>query len=144
MIDEFKLHIDRLRASKLRPTQQRLVISKILFGTSETFHFTIEKLKKMVEKHTRNQISLATVYNTVHAFKKNGYIKEISLKSDKSFFDTNTKKHHHFYDEDTGNLIDIENSGISIRKIPSAPFGKKIKEVEIVVRVASNYHNQKK
>ena len=141
---QFKFHIDRLRASGLRPTKQRLAICKILFDRKETFHFTIDKLKKKIEKNTKNKISLATIYNTVHAFKNNGYLKEISLQGNKTFFDTNSENHHHFYDQDTGDLIDIKNEEISINQLPSAPKGKTINEVEVTVSVASNYHNQKK
>ena len=142
-MEQFKFHIGRLRVSGLRPTKQRLAICKILFDRKETFHFTIEKLKKIVEKDGRKKISLATLYNTVHAFKKRGYLKEISLKGNKTFFDTNTKNHHHFYDEDSLQLIDIKNENVSINNLPSAPNGKKIKEIEIVVRVASNNQKQK-
>ena len=86
--------------------------------------------------------ALATIYNTVHAFKNNGYLKEISLQGNKTFFDTNSKSHHHFYDQDTGDLIDIKNEDISINKLPSAPKGKKINEVEVTVSVANNNQNQ--
>ena len=141
---DFKPHIDRLKSSGLRPTKQRLLISKVLFGQSTTFHFTIENLKKIIEKNTDTKISLATLYNTVHSFKKNGYLKEISLKSNKTYFDTNTKKHHHFYDEDTGKLTDISNKDILVTKIPKIPSGKKIKEIQITVSVESSNQNQKK
>ena len=104
MINEYKPYIDRLKSLRLRPTKQRLAICKILFSGSSTFHFSIKNLKRIVEKNTKKNISLATIYNTVHAFRKNGYLKEISLKGNKTFFDTNTKNHHHFYDEDTGKL----------------------------------------
>ena len=140
---QFKFHIDRLRASGLRPTKQRLAICKILFDRKETFHFTIEKLRKIIEKDSRKKISLATLYNTVHAFKKRGYLKEISLKGNKTFFDTNTKNHHHFYDEDSSQLIDIKKENFLINNLPSAPSGKKIKDIEIVIRVASNNQTQK-
>ena len=143
MINEYKPHIDRLKSSGLRPTKQRLAICKILFSGSETFHFSIENLKKIVEKNTKNKISLATLYNTVHAFKKNGYLKEISLKGNKTFFDTNTKNHHHFYDEDTGKLLDIKNEDILIGKVSHIPNRKKIRAIEITVRIASNNHNRK-
>ena len=143
MINEYKPHIDRLKSSGLRPTKQRLAICKILFSGSETFHFSIENLKKIVEKNTKNKISLATLYNTVHAFKKNGYLKEISLKGNKTFFDTNTKNHHHFYDEDTGKLHDIKCEDIIIEKIPYLPKGKKIQEIEVTVRIASDNQNRK-
>lgn len=144
MISDFKPYIDLLRSSGLRPTEQRLAICKILFGRYETFHFTIENLKEMVERDVKNKISLATLYNTVNAFKKNGLLKEISLGGNKIFFDTNTSSHHHFYDEDLGKLFDIKNEKILVSKLPSAPSGKKIKKIEVVVRVASDNHNQKK
>ena len=144
MINDFSPYVDRLRSSGLRPTKQRLTICKILFDRKDTFHFTIDKLKKKIEKSTKSKISLATVYNTVHAFKNNGYLKEISLQGNKTFFDTNSKSHHHFYDQDTGNLVDIKNEDIILSKLPSTPKGKKIKEIEVTVSIANNSHNQKK
>ena len=142
-MEQFKFYQERLRASGLRPTKQRLAICKILFDRKETFHFTIEKLKKILEKDNKKKISLATLYNTVHAFTKKSHLKEISLKGNKTFYDTNTENHHHFYDEDLSQLIDIKNENIFINKLPSAPSGKKIKEIEIVIRVASNNQKQK-
>ena len=144
MINDFLPYVDRLRSSGLRPTKQRLTICKILFDRKDTFHFTIDKLKKKIEKSTKSKISLATVYNTVHAFKNNGYLKEISLQGNKTFFDTNSKSHHHFYDQDTGDLVDIKNEDIILSKLPSTPKGKKIKEIEVTVSIANNSHNQKK
>ena len=143
MINDFKPFINRLRSSGLRPTKQRLTICKVLFDRKDTFHFTIDNLKKRIEKNNKSKISLATVYNTVHAFKKNGYLKEISLQGNKTFFDTNSTSHHHFYDQDSGVLMDIKNEDISITKLPSAPKGKKINKVEVTVSVANNNHNQK-
>ena len=144
MIELHKLHIDRLRASGLRPTKQRLEICKVLFNRKETFHFTIDQLKKIAEKNVKKKISLATLYNTVHAFEKKGYLKEISLKGNRTFFDTNTKSHHHFYDEETLQLTDIKNENISINNLPKIPNGKKIKDIEITIKVASNNQKQKK
>ena len=143
MINEYKPYIDRLKLSGLRATKQRLAICKMLFGRSETFHFSIENLKKVFEKNTKNKISLATLYNTVHAFRKNGYLKEISLKGNKTFYDTNIKNHHHFYDEDTGKLIDINSEDVLVSKVSHIPNGKKIREIEVTVRIASDNHNQK-
>ena len=111
-MNDFKPFIDRLRLSGIRPTKQRLTICKVLFDRKETFHFTIDKLKKITEKYSKKKISLATLYNTVHAFEKKGYLKEISLKGNQTFFDTNTKSHHHFYDEETSELIDIKDENI--------------------------------
>lgn len=144
MINDLTHYIDRLRSSGLRPTKQRLALCKVLFDRKETFHFTIDNLKKKIEKSTKSKISLATVYNTVHAFKHKGYLKEISLQGNKTFFDTNSKSHHHFYDQDTGDLIDIKNEDINVSKLPSAPKGKKIKDIEVTVSVANSNHNQKK
>ena len=143
MINEYKPYIDRLKSSGLRITKQRLAICRILFGRHETFHFSIENLKKIFEKNTKNRISLATLYNTVNAFRKNGYLKEISLKGNKTFFDTNTKNHHHFYDEDTGKILDIKNEDIIVSTVSRIPNGKKIREIEVTVRIASDNHNQK-
>ncbi len=142
-MEQFKFYKERLRASGLRPTKQRLAICKILFDRKETCHFTIEKLKKILEKDNKKKISLATLYNTVHALKKKSHLKEISLKGNKTFYDTNTENHHHFYDEDLSQLIDIKNENVLINNLPSVPSGKKIKEIEIVIRVASNNQKQK-
>ena len=144
MINDFTHYIDRLRSSGLRPTKQRLMICKVLFDKKETFHFTIDNLKKKIEKNNKSKVSLATVYNTVHAFKNNGFLREISLHGNKTFFDTNSTNHHHFYDEDTGDLMDIKNEDIQLSKLPSAPKGKKIKEFNVTVSLANNNHNQKK
>ena len=134
-MDYYKFHRDRLRSSGLRPTKQRLAICKILFNRKKTFHFTIEKLKKIAEKKSNKKISLASFYNTVHAFKNRGYLKEITLKGNKTFFDTNIKNHHHFYDEDMSQLIDIDNENISVNYLAKMPNGKKIKSVEVLVKI---------
>ena len=132
---EQKFHVKRLRASGLRLTDQRLIISKVLFDRKKTFHFTIEQLKENVEKISKKKISTATLYNTVNTFKNRGYLKEISLKGNKTFFDTNTKHHHHFYDEEMSRLTDIEYQKVSVDKLPKIPKGKKIKSVEVLVKI---------
>ena len=134
-MDHIKINKDKLRSSGLRPTKQRVAICKILFNRKETFHFTISQLKKIAEKNIKKKISLATLYNTVHAFEKEGYLKAISLKGNKTFFDTNTKNHHHFYDQDMSQLIDIEDKNISVSNLPKTPSGKKIKSVEVLVKI---------
>ena len=134
-MEQLKLHMNKLRASGLRPTKQRLAISKILFNRKETFHFTIYQLKKIIEKNVKKKISLATLYNTIHAFKKKGYLKEISLKGNKTFFDTNITNHHLFYDEDMSQLVDIEDKNISVNYLPKIPSGKKIKSIEVIVKI---------
>ena len=88
-----------------------------------------------MRREVKKKISVATLYNTVHAFKKTGHLKEISLKGNKNFFDTNTKHHHHFYDEDMSQLVDIKDKNILINYLPKAPIGKKIKSVEVLVKI---------
>ena len=134
-MNQSKFHTKMLRNAGLRQTKQRLAICKVLFDGKETFHFTIEKLKKIIEKENKKKISLATLYNTVHALKEKGYLKEISLKRNKTFFDTNTKHHHHFYDEDMSQLVDIEDKNISVNYLPKIPSGKKIKSIEVLVKI---------
>ena len=134
---------DKLRSSGLRPTKQRLKICEVLFNRDHTFHFTINDLAKNISKELNEKISLATVYNTVHAFKKKGYLKEISINSDKSYFDTNTTNHHHFFDEDTNELIDCDDGIIETPKIKKNISGKKINSVEVLVKVATDNQNQK-
>ena len=135
--------IDKLRKSGLRPTRQRLKICEVLFDRENTFHFTINDLTKIISEKLSEKISLATVYNTVHAFKNKGYLKEISINSDKSYFDTNTTVHHHFFDEDINELIDCDESNLEQVKIKNNITGKKINSVEVLIKVASDYQNQK-
>ena len=136
--------IDKLRSSGLRPTKQRLKICEVLFNREETFHFTINDLAKNISNQLNEKISLATVYNTVHAFKDKGYLKEISINSDKSYFDTNTSAHRHFYDEDTNELIDCDENDIDSINVKKNITGKKISSVEVLIRVASDNQTQKK
>jgi len=135
--------IDKLRKSGLRPTRQRLKICEVLFDRDTTFHFTINDLTKIISEKLNEKISLATVYNTVHAFKNKGYLKEISINSDKSYFDTNTSVHHHFFDEDTNRLIDCDENDLDEIKIKKNITGKKISSIEVLIKVASDYQNQK-
>ena len=135
--------IDKLRKSGLRPTRQRLKICEVLFDRDTTFHFTINDLTKIISEKLNEKISLATVYNTVHAFKNKGYLKEISINSDKSYFDTNTSVHHHFFDEDTNRLIDCDENDLDEVNIKKNITGKKISSVEVLIKVASDYQTQK-
>ena len=134
--------IKKLRNSGLRPTKQRLKICEVLFNTEKTFHFTINDLSKTIREKLSEKISLATVYNTVHAFKKKGYLKEISINSDKSYFDTNVTEHNHFFDEDTNELIDCSKDDIDSVNVKQNITGKKIKSVEVLIKVANDNQNQ--
>ena len=128
-------YIEKLRNPGLRPTKQRLQICEVLFDTDKTFHFTIYELEKKIKKQINNRISLATVYNTVHAFEKKGYLKKISINSDKSYFDTNTSVHHHFFDNSNKELIDLSSEDVEKIQIKKSLPGKKISSVEILVKV---------
>ena len=132
--------INKLRKSGLRPTKQRITICQALFNTEKTFHFTINDLVKIMQKNFNEKISLATVYNTVHAFKKKGYVKEISLGNDKSYFDTNVSSHHHFFDTKTNELVDIDAVEIKLKNIPNPPAGKTIKDIEVVINIENDSH----
>ena len=130
--------VEKLRSVGLRPTKQRLKICKILFDREKTFHFTINDLQKIIKKIIEEKVSLATIYNTVHSFKKKGYLKEISINSDKSYYDTNITNHHHFLDEETNELLDLDDNDISNLKIKKTLPGKKIKSIEVLVKIANN------
>ena len=110
-------YTEKLRKSGLRPTKQRIKICEVLFNTDKTFHFTINDLVKMIKDSSNQKVSLATVYNTIHAFQKKGYLKEISINSNQTYFDTNTTDHHHFFDEQQKELIDLENEDVLPIKI---------------------------
>ena len=133
-MDKRKDLADKLRSSGLRPTKQRLRLAEYLFNRPKTFHFTVENLNKAInKKNSEVKIALATIYNTVHAFKKAGQLKEILLKEGKSYFDTNTASHHHFYDADSNELTDIHFNEIEVTKLPHPPRGKQIKDLEVVI-----------
>ena len=129
------IFIEKLRSSGLRPTKQRLEICKLLFDRKKTFHFTISDLFKILKKETIKKISLATIYNTVHSFKKKGYLKEISIDREKTYFDTNTSNHHHFLDINTNELIDLKEDDVDNIKIKKNLPGKKIKSIEVLVKI---------
>jgi len=132
---------DKLRSSGLRPTKQRIQIANFLFEREKTFHFTVEELDNLINsKHYEEKISLATFYNTVHAFKKAGHLKEILTNNNKSYFDTNTGPHHHFFDSKNKELTDIEAGEIQITNVPKAPKGTSIKDIDVVINIENDYH----
>ena len=128
-------YIDKLRNSGLRPTKQRLQICEVLFNNDKTFHFTINNLAEKIKSSIDDKISLATIYNTVHAFEKKGYLKQIPINSNQTYFDTNVTDHHHFYDINDEKLIDLENSDVGPINIKKKINGKKIKSVEVLVKI---------
>ena len=127
--------INKLRNSGLRPTKQRIKICEVLFNKETTFHFTINDLVKIIETEANEKISLATVYNTIHAFEKKGYLKEIPIDSNQSYIDTNVTDHHHFYDISEKKLIDLDEVDVGPINIQKSIPGKKIKSVEVLVKL---------
>ena len=132
------IFIEKLRSAGLRPTKQRIKICKVLFDRKKTFHFTINYLKTLLQKKTDQKISQATVYNTINALTKKCHLKEISINCEKNYFDTNISNHHHFFNESTQELIDIDDSDIGKINIKKSLPGKKIKSIEILVKVANS------
>ena len=128
-------YIEKLRNSGLRPTRQRIKICEVLFNSEKTFHFTINELDQKIKKQLSNKISLATIYNTVHAFEKKGYLKQIPINSNQTYFDTNISDHHHFYDLKEQKLIDLENADVGPINIKKKINGRKIKSVEVLVKL---------
>ena len=128
-------YIEKLRNSGLRPTKQRLQICEVLFNTERRFHFTINELEQKIKDKIDSKISLATIYNTVHAFEKKGYLKQIPVNSNQTYFDTNITDHHHFYNLKDGKLIDLENSDVGPINIKRKIDGKKIKSIEVLVKL---------
>ena len=117
--------VEKLRNSRLRPTKQRISICEVLFNRDKTFHFTINDLFNLIKARSNEKVSLATVYNTVHAFQKKGYLKEIPINSNQTYFDTNVTAHHHFYDVNEEKLIDLKNEDVGPIDIQMKIPGKK-------------------
>ena len=141
-MDKKKDLADKLRSSGLRPTKQRVKLAEYLFNREKTFHFTVENLDRAInKKNSEDKIALATIYNTVHAFKKAGHLKEILLKEGKNYFDTNTSSHHHFYDEINNELFDIDNNKIELKKFPTPPKGRFIKNINVIISIDNDNQN---
>ncbi len=124
---------DRLRNVGLRPTRQRVDLASLMF-VGEDHHMTAETLHRDASS-AGVSVSLATVYNTLHQFTQVGLLREIVVDSGRSYFDTNTSEHHHFYFEDKGVLEDISSADVVLAELPDAPAGSKISRVDVIVRV---------
>lgn len=125
--------MDRLRQASLRPTRQRVDLGRLLFEDGDR-HITAEQLHSMALS-AGVRVSLATVYNTLHQFTDAGLLREIVVDSGRSYFDTNTTDHHHFFFERSGRLEDIPGDRMRVTAVPDAPEGATIRRVDVVVRV---------
>lgn len=125
--------VERLKQAGLRPTRQRLALAKLLFDPGNR-HISAEQLH--AEAQGANvRVSLATVYNTLHQFTEQGLLREVVVEAGRSYFDTNTGDHHHFYFEATGELQDVAGSAVEVARLPSPPAGQRLERVDVVIRL---------
>src|SRR3954468_2353104 len=125
--------VQKLRAAGLRPTRQRMSLAKLLFEPGDR-HVTAEQLHQEADAG-RIRVSLATVYNTLHQFTTAGLLREVVVQPGRSYFDTNTSVHHHFFIESNGHLEDIPGDAVALARLPDPPKGTRIERVEVIVRV---------
>jgi Fur family transcriptional regulator, iron response regulator len=124
---------ETLRHAGLRPTQQRLALAELLFAKGDR-HVCAEELH--AEALGANVVvSLATVYNTLNQFKSAGLLRELAIESDRSYFDTNTSNHFHFFDNERQELMDIDAGSVNVTGIPAVPAGKVIDRIDVIVRL---------
>ena len=124
---------EKLRDAGLRPTKQRIIVADILLNGFNR-HFTAENLQDEINS-SGNSMSIATIYNCLKKFKNCGLIKQVETSKDTAIFDTNTDYHHHFLNEETGELIDIENEEISLHKLREIPQGYLNNGIEVIIKL---------
>jgi Fur family iron response transcriptional regulator len=123
----------RLRAAGLRPTRQRTALAAILFGAGDR-HVSAEALRAEALA-AKVVCSLATVYNTLNQFTRAGLLREVAIEGDRSYFDTNTSNHCHYFIEERGELIDIDDARIEVTGLPEIPEGTVVDRVDVIVRL---------
>lgn len=126
--------LSRLRDAGLRPTRQRLSLAKLLFDAGDR-HVTAEQLHHMA-RSASVKVSLATVYNTLNQFRESGLLREVVVGPGRSYFDTNTSDHHHFFVEPEGTLMDIPHDSVALAHVPEVPEGTRLDRVDVIIRVA--------
>jgi Fur family iron response transcriptional regulator len=122
-----------LRRAGLRPTRQRVALGRLLFA-GEDRHVTAEMLHEEAVR-VGQRVSLATVYNTLHQFKRAGLLREIAVCGQRAYFDTNTSNHNHYFIEDDGTLIDILGTTVRVEGLPQPPDHLRISHIDVVVRL---------
>ena len=124
---------EKLRKAGLRPTRQRLVLAKLLFDGPDR-HVTAEELH-IEATAAGTGISLATIYNALNQFTAAGLLREVAIEGAKTYFDTNTSNHFHFYLENEGKLMDINSPQVTVDGLPATPPGKKVSRIDVIVRL---------
>ncbi len=135
MVRPYRVAYDILRDAGLRPTRQRLGLARLLFDRGNR-HITAEQLHSEAAESSL-RVSLATIYNTLHQFTEAGLLREVVVEPGRSYFDTNTSDHHHFFHEETGDLRDIPGHSITVGELPSPPDGTTVNRVDIIVRITN-------
>jgi Fur family iron response transcriptional regulator len=125
--------IDKLRAAGLRPTRQRLALARIMFDAGDR-HVSAEQLHAEAIA-ARVPVSLATVYNALNQFTRAGLLREVAIEGDRTYFDTNTSNHFHYYIENENRLFDIEMADLSVKGLPEPPLGTRVARIDIIVRL---------
>jgi len=134
--------IGMLQKAGLRPTRQRIALARLLYEAGD-HHITAEELHEQAVA-ARVPVSLATVYNTLHQFTAVGLLREVVVAPGKSYFDTNTADHHHFFFEDSGRIQDIPGDSVEIATLPEIPDGQRLSRVDVIVRLAESGQGIKK
>jgi len=124
---------EMLRGADLRPTRQRIALAELLFGQGDR-HVSAEALHEEARPAVV-PVSLATVYNTLHQFTDAGLLRAIAVDTSKTYFDTNTGDHHHFFVEATNQVVDMPDGFIRVDNLPEPPNGFEISRVDVIVRV---------
>lgn len=125
--------LEMLRSAGLRPTRQRMALATLLYSKGNR-HITAENLYEEALL-ARVPVSLATIYNSLHQFTKAGLLRELAVDGTRTYFDTNTGDHQHFFIESDGEMIDILSPGLQVIGIPELPKGKKVARVDVMVRL---------
>ena len=131
---------DKLREAGVRPTRQRMALAELLFD-GEDKHVTAEQLHALAHQASEH-VSLATVYNTLKQFSAAGLVREVATPCQKIYFDTNTSDHHHYFIESNGQIVDIDQSSVTITGLPEAPMGKRLGRVDIIVHLVDETEEQ--
>ena len=123
----------RVRDAGLRPTRQRLSLASLLFAKGDR-HLTAEELHEEA-MDAGVTVSLATVYNTLHQFTEAGMLRILAVEGSRTYFDTNTSDHHHFYIEGENRVLDIDTASVSVVNVPEPPAGMEIANIDVVIRL---------